>query len=98
MAARALGRLHNNVAAGESNRRVPAAHGNAELGALVHLNQRAVAQAQHGVSAASRAGAFALHDLIADLECLFATGADSEKHSLERLDAGAHPGGAAEEF
>ena len=59
MSAGALGRLHNDVTAIQVNRGISESLRDRELSALVHLHQRAIAQAQHGVSATGGTHLFA---------------------------------------
>src|SRR4029077_3896836 len=90
MSAGAFGGLNNDVAAAKLNGGVFAAHGDAKLGALIHLHQRAVAQAEHGVRTAGGAGALAFRQLVADFERLPAVEAHAVEDAVERLNAGAH--------
>src|SRR6185437_14032361 len=96
MASCALGGLNDDVAACELNHCVFSAHINAELGPLIHLHQRAITQAKHGVSAACGANVFAFCQFVADFQRLLTADAYAEKPTVERFHTRTHSRRATE--
>src|SRR6516162_4178053 len=91
-----LGGLNNDVAASKLDSGIFAAHIDAELSALIHLHQRAIAQAKHGVSAAGGAGTFALGQFVTDFERLLTVHSHAEESAVERFHPRPHAGRTTE--
>src|SRR5438270_1268063 len=98
MAAAALGRLNNDVAAFKLDSCVLAAHGNAKFGALIHLHHGAIAQAQHGMRSAAGTNFLAFRDFITYFEWLVTAITHAGQYTVQRFHTGAHALRAGKEF
>src|ERR1700742_2961966 len=98
MATVTLGGLDNNVAAIELDRCVFAAHGNAKLGALIHLHHGAISQAQHGMRSSASTDEFAFRYFVAHFERHVTAITYAAQHATERFHTCAHPLRPGSEF
>src|SRR6266852_4061017 len=98
MPACALGGLHNDVATAQLDGGIAIAHGDREFSPLVHLNQRAVTQAQHGVRCARSPDLLTIEQLVADLEQLFAIRAYAIQNTVKSFHLCSHTRWAGKEF
>src|SRR5581483_2909531 len=89
MSPTAMRSLNYHGAASQIDTRISPADGDIQFAAPVHLDQRAVAQAQDRARAGSRAHRFAFTELIARLRAVLAAGIHAIESSLNGFERSA---------